>query len=129
MKDYFKKYFLTLVALVGLTTLSLAQSYHSVPTALKHLKDEAAFVQHQLDEKLTKGSNESIAASEKLRFINRMIKALDEGKTIEYGMKKLMPKASLAQMQPGLRHFTAVEPGMNSYKYIYTEIMRLVSYE
>ncbi len=127
-KIILKRIPIVLFALIATINVAIGQSYHSTPTALKNLEDEAAFVSHQLESELQPETDIYIATQEKLRFIETVLRVLEKEGSVRNVAEKYLPRDEINIIQPGVKHFDAGFANTIPNKYIRAELMSLISY-
>lgn len=124
------KYSFLLVLVILCLSNTYSQTYHSTPTAIKNLNDEASYVNYLLENELTVGSSEYSANLEKQRFISSLLYEI--GKTTNPDIKtiaeKFLPNTDLSKMQVAVNYFDASHTGTTPIRYIREELMSLISY-
>lgn len=129
MKKIFGNFLMVVfIAVAGSVQSVSAQQFHSKPTALLNLTEEARYTNHILREELAKDSPEYKAASEKLRFINKMLFAVRQGMSVEDAATKVLPAEELNNMQIGVKYFDAGFADTTPNRYIRKELLSLIAY-
>ena len=124
----FKVFLILILGLFFGANLSFAQEYHSKPTAIQNLLDEAAYIDHQLQNNISGESVAYKAATEKKRYINKLIKALKTEITVEQAANEYLPKQELNVMQRAVKYIDGSFTGTTPNRYIRNEMLFLIAY-
>lgn len=129
MKKIFRNFLMVMIIVAGGSLQNAnAQQFHSKPTALLNLTEEAAYANHIIREELDKDSALYTATTEKLRFINKMLFAIRQGMTVREAADDVLPKDELNRLQVAVKYFDASFADTTPNRYIRKELLNLVAY-
>jgi len=127
MKNLFFKVFIVF-SLVICAQMTHAQTYLSKPQAVKNLSDAAKHLNAILPNLEENDLVEYKVSTEKLRFIQKLLKAIKLGNTVQEASEKYLPKDDITVIQPSIRRIDTTSKGVAPNVYIRSEILFLIAY-
>jgi len=127
-KNIAKIFVLSFVLILGISVGASAQNYHSKPTAVKNLSDEAKYLASTLPSLEENNAAMYKVNSEKLRFIKATMSSLKKGATVEEAANATLPKEELHIIQPSVRFIDVSFANMTPREYIRSEVLFLITY-
>jgi len=127
-KNIAKIFALSFLLIVGISAGLSAQNYHSQPTAVKNLSDEAKYLASTLPSLEESDATMYKVNKEKLRFIKATMASIKKGATVEEAANANLPKEELNVIQPSVRFIDVSFADMTPREYIRSEVLFLITY-
>lgn len=111
------------------TTFALnAQNYHSKPTAITNLADEAKYLGATIPTLEDSNNNAYLRAVEEHRVIKKILKSLKFGSTVQEAVEANLASEDHTSMSVAVREVPLENGEKSTVNWIRNEILPLVSY-